>query len=53
MTIGEPMQFFGEIEDENLVRAVTARLMETIHELAEESERRVRLIPSGIQAPAI
>jgi 1-acyl-sn-glycerol-3-phosphate acyltransferase len=53
MTIGEPMQFTGETEDQSLVGSVTTLLMESIHELAEESEQRVCFMPSGMQMPAI
>jgi 1-acyl-sn-glycerol-3-phosphate acyltransferase len=53
MTIGEPMQFSGETEDQSLVGSVTARLMERIHELAEESEQRVCFMLPGVQMPAI
>jgi 1-acyl-sn-glycerol-3-phosphate acyltransferase len=48
MTIGEPAQFTGDIGDEDLVHAVTARLMEMIHELAQASEQRIRLAPAGV-----
>jgi 1-acyl-sn-glycerol-3-phosphate acyltransferase len=48
MTIGEPVQFRGDIENEDLVHEVTTRLMEKIHELAQASERRVHLAPSGV-----
>ncbi len=53
MTVGEPMQFAGDVEDQGLVRAVTMSIMEKIHALANESERRVRLAPSGSRLPAI
>jgi 1-acyl-sn-glycerol-3-phosphate acyltransferase len=53
MTIGEPMQFTGEHEDQKLVRSVTTMIMEKIHELAEDSEKRVCSMPSGGQMPAI
>jgi 1-acyl-sn-glycerol-3-phosphate acyltransferase len=53
MTIGEPEQFRGDPEDQGLVYSVTARLMERIHILAEESERRVCFSPSGLKMPAI
>ncbi|MBI2758027.1 MAG: 1-acyl-sn-glycerol-3-phosphate acyltransferase [Chloroflexi bacterium] len=52
MTVGEPMLFTGDLEDQNLVRSVTNSMMATIHELAEESERRVRFAPSGARLPA-
>ena len=52
MTVGEPMQFNGDPENESLVRSVTSQLMEKIHELAEESEQRVCVLPSG-RIPAI
>lgn len=48
MTIGEPIQFKGDIKDEDLVHAVTARIMEKIHELAQASEQRVRYAPAGV-----
>ena len=53
MTIGEPLKFSGEPEDQNFVGKVTAVLMEKIHELAEESQQRVCFPPSGVQMPAI
>jgi hypothetical protein len=53
MTIGEPLQFSGDPENQSLVGSVTAVLMEKIHELAEESERRVCFTPSGIKLAAI
>ncbi len=53
MTVGEPVTFTGDIEDQNLVRSVTAAMMEKIHELAEESEQRVRFAPSGARLPAV
>ena len=53
MTIGEPENFSGDPEDRDLVHSVTAVLMERIHNLAEESERRVCFTPSGLQMPAI
>ncbi len=51
MTIGEPMLFTGDIEDKNVVHSVTSMMMAKIHELAEESERRVRFAPSGVRLP--
>jgi len=51
MTVGEPMQFTGNMEDKDVVRSVTNSMMAKIHELAEESERRVRFIPSGVRLP--
>jgi len=51
MTVGEPMQFAGNMEDKDVVRSVTNSMMAKIHELAEESERRVRFIPSGVRLP--
>ncbi len=53
MTIGEPMRFSGDVEDQNLVQSVTMKMMEKIHELAEESERRVRIAPAGARLPAM
>ncbi len=53
MTIGEPMQFEGDIEDQYLVHVVTMKMMEKIYELAEESECRVRVAPAGARLPAI
>ena len=53
MTMGEPMRFAGDAEDQSLVRAVTARIMERIHELAQESEQRLRFAPSGARMPAV
>lgn len=53
MTVGEPMRFTGNAQDQNLVRAITAHMMEKIHQLAEESEQRVRFAPSGARMPAI
>ncbi len=53
ITIGEPERFEGDPEDQSLVHAVTALLMERIHSLAEESEHRVCFAPSGLQMPAI
>lgn len=51
MTIGEPMLFTGDNEDKNVVHSVTSKMMAKIHELAEESERRVRFSPSGARLP--
>lgn len=53
MTVGEPMLFTGDIEDQSLVRSVTNSMMAKIHELAEESEQRLRFAPSGSRLPAI
>ena len=53
MTIGEPMQFTGNADDQDLVRSVALKIMEKIRELAEESERRVRVAPAGARLPAI
>ncbi len=53
MTIGEPMRFTGDTEDEKLVLSVTTRMMEKIHELAEESEHRVGISPAGARLPAL
>lgn len=53
MTVGEPITFTGSIEDQSLVRSVTTTMMEKIHELAEESEQRVRFAPSGARLPAV
>ncbi len=53
VTVGQPMQFSGDVEDQNLVRRVTACLMERIHELAVESERRICFSPSGARMPAL
>src|SRR5574341_385416 len=53
MTVGEPMHFAGDVGDQRLVRAVTMSIMEKIHALAHESERRVPFAPSGARMPAI
>jgi 1-acyl-sn-glycerol-3-phosphate acyltransferase len=53
MTVGEPMRFAGDVEDQNLIRAVTMSIMEKIHALAYESERRVCLVPSGAHLSTI
>jgi 1-acyl-sn-glycerol-3-phosphate acyltransferase len=53
MTVGEPVCFSGNAEDKNLVRSVTNSMMARIHELAEESEQRVRFAPSGSKVPAL
>lgn len=53
MTVGEPITFAGDVEDQSLVRSVTAAMMEKIHELAEESEQRVRFAPSAVRLPAV
>ena len=53
MTIGEPMRFTGDAEDQDLVQSVTMRMMEKIRELAEESEHRVRIAPAGARLPAV
>ncbi|MBI1794737.1 MAG: 1-acyl-sn-glycerol-3-phosphate acyltransferase [Chloroflexi bacterium] len=53
MTVGEPMLFTGDIEDQSLVHSVTNSMMAKIHELAEESEQRVRFAPSGARLPAV
>jgi 1-acyl-sn-glycerol-3-phosphate acyltransferase len=53
LTVGEPMQFVGNVEDQHLVRVVTMCIMEKIHALANESERRVRLAPTGSRMPAM
>ncbi len=54
MTVGEPMQFTGDIEDQRVVHAATMKMMEKIRELADESEARLRrFMPSGSRMPAI
>jgi 1-acyl-sn-glycerol-3-phosphate acyltransferase len=53
ITVGEPMQFSGSIEDQNLVQSVAVKMMEEIHKLAEESEQRVRFAPAGARLPAL
>jgi 1-acyl-sn-glycerol-3-phosphate acyltransferase len=53
MTVGEPMQFTGAIDAPEDIRSVTIILMEKIHALAEESERRIRVAPAGRRVPAI
>jgi 1-acyl-sn-glycerol-3-phosphate acyltransferase len=53
MTVGKPMHFQGNAEDEQLVRSVTEHMMAKIHELAEESERRIHFALSGSRLPAI
>ncbi len=53
MTIGKPMQFTGDAENQNLVQLVTMKMMEKIRELADESERRLRIAPAGARLPAV
>ncbi len=42
ITIGEPMQFEGDVQDREHVRHVTERIMSQIRLLAEESRRRIQ-----------
>lgn len=53
MTVGEPMLFTGDIQDKDAVLSVTNSMMAKIHELTEESERRVRFVPAAVQLPVI
>lgn len=48
MTVGQPMWFRGDSQDQQMVRAVAGQIMQRIGELAGESTRRV----SSRQAPA-
>ena len=41
MTIGKPMVFTGNVEDRELVKAVTHTIMEQVKALAGESETRM------------
>lgn len=41
MTVGEPHVFSGDVEDRDLVRGVSARVMDSIIQLARESEYRI------------
>jgi len=47
MTVGEPMLFTGNVDDQDLVHSVTDRIMARIRELTEESEQRLRSVPAG------
>jgi 1-acyl-sn-glycerol-3-phosphate acyltransferase len=47
MTVGEPVQFDGDIENTDFVHSVTTQLMEKIHELVKASEQRVCFTPAG------
>ncbi len=42
VTIGQPMQFEGDTEDHNHVHKVSRTIMERIHLLVQESERRMQ-----------
>src|SRR5512140_456538 len=42
MTVGEPMQFTGDVNDRELVREVSEAIMHQVRMLAHESKHRVR-----------
>jgi 1-acyl-sn-glycerol-3-phosphate acyltransferase len=42
MTVGQPMQFDGDVEDHELVRRISDQVMREVKYLAHESERRTR-----------
>jgi 1-acyl-sn-glycerol-3-phosphate acyltransferase len=42
VTVGDPMRFEGDVEDHELVRSVSQRIMQRIAWLACESEERIR-----------
>ena len=46
LTVGQPMRFEGNPEDREQVVSVTRAIMERIMDLARESERRLRGMPS-------
>ena len=51
MTVGEPMQFEGDINDHQHVRNVTEAIMDQIQLLAHESKHRIhRLKPAATSA---
>ncbi len=47
VTVGEPMQFEGEVEDRSLVRNISSEIMSSIIQLSEESARRIPDFPIG------
>jgi 1-acyl-sn-glycerol-3-phosphate acyltransferase len=51
ISVGEPLQYTGDVNDEEAVRAVMLRMMEKIRALTKASEERVRLAPSGTRIP--
>jgi 1-acyl-sn-glycerol-3-phosphate acyltransferase len=53
MSVGEPIRYAGNVNDQNVVRGVMMRMMEKIQELSGESERRVGLAPSAVPKPLI
>ncbi len=53
MTIGEPLQYSGDVENADVVRAVSLDIMQHIDVLAEESRQRVELSPSAARMPAV
>ncbi len=52
MTVGQPLRFEGDAEDQTLVASISDRIMQRIISLARESERRVRhtLLPATRRA---
>ncbi|NIW44618.1 MAG: hypothetical protein GWN30_07600 [Gammaproteobacteria bacterium] len=46
MTVGESMNFSGDMKDRNLVVSIAEQIMNRIIELAEQSTRRMQAIPT-------
>lgn len=50
ITVGNPLQFSGDVEDRALVRSVSDHIMQHIAELARQSENRFKGLPNSLSS---